>query len=130
MKSGGQPSFRGRTLKFLMMERPLFNYMGAWLIFFLIMVDSSGILRGDGGSVIGAERLNPHCPMKFKILFSALLFAIIPSVGVAGETAAGTVIEISGIGSFVIFSSLFLSWKEMPSKAKESILNSLRFWKR
>ncbi|MBC2603083.1 hypothetical protein [Puniceicoccus vermicola] len=58
------------------------------------------------------------------LLFSA------PLIASAGETAAGTVIEISGIGSFVVISSLFLSWKQMPEAARSSILQTLFFWKK
>jgi len=55
---------------------------------------------------------------------------IFPSVVFAGETAAGTVIEIAGVGTFVITSSLFLSWKQMPEAARGSIRKTLLFWKR
>ena len=66
---------------------------------------------------------------RLRALLLLLLF-VLPATAFAGETAAGTVVEIAGVGSFVILSSLFLSWRQMPPAARASILRTLLFWKR
>ena len=58
------------------------------------------------------------------------LLCLAPIAAHAGETAAGTVIEIAGVGSFVILSSLMVSWKQMPEAARTSIRKAFSFWKR
>ncbi len=68
--------------------------------------------------------------MKKAIPLILILAAALPSTAVAAETAAGTVIEIAGVGSFVILSSLLVSWKQMPTAARDSIRRTFLFWKR
>lgn len=69
--------------------------------------------------------------MKTRSLRALLVsFFLFPAAAFAGETAAGTVIEIAGVGSFVIVSSLFLSWRQMPEAARASIRRTFLFWKR
>ncbi|MBC2603916.1 hypothetical protein [Puniceicoccus vermicola] len=65
-----------------------------------------------------------------RFLFFPVLAFFLPLIASAGETAAGTVIEISGVGTFVIVSSLFISWKQMPDIARSSIRKTLCFWRK